>query len=105
MKFIYNANNPTNPKTNNNNPTLTVPTVTSNTPVTGTPSLVSGMAARAEGVGVTEAKVPAVGLLLAFTLGDGEGEGEGDMEATDEAVGEGEGEGDDEGATLAEAGV
>ncbi len=58
-----------------------MPTVTSKTPVTGTPSLVSGIAARVDGVGVGVATVAAVlaltlgdGETLAFTLGDGDGE-------------------------------
>ena len=90
---IYKLNSPNSPKTNNNNPTDTVPTVISNTPVTGTPSLVSGIAARIDGVGVGEATVA---VVLAFTLGDGDtlaftlGDGEGDTLAF--TLGDGEGD-------------
>ena len=62
----------------NINPTDTVPTVTSNTPVTGVPSLVSGITTltEASGVGVG-VKVGVgvgvgVGVLLATRLGLGE---------------------------------
>ena len=58
---VYKANSPINPKSKKIIPTDTVPTVTSNIPVTGVPLLVSGIAARAEGVGVTV--VPALVVL------------------------------------------
>jgi len=61
----------------NINPTDTVPTVTSNTPVTGVPSLVSGITTltEASGVGVGVKVGVGVGVDIAEAVGIGVGVG------------------------------
>ncbi len=83
-------------------PTDTVPTVTSNTPVTGVPSDVSGILTLGEvvgvgvgvGVGLGDTLAFALGLGLAAMLGDGEGafdaEADGDGLAAGDELGIGE---------------
>ncbi len=93
---IYSANNPNNPSINKTSPTDIVPTVTSNTPVTGVPSDVSGILTLGEVVGVGVG----LGTTLAFTLGEGEGDGEGDFEAAGDGDTLGEGEELDTGDVL-----
>ena len=68
----YKANNPNNPNINKISPKDTLATVTSNTPVTGVPWLVSGIATRGEVLGVGVGVGVGVGLGLAALLGEGE---------------------------------
>jgi hypothetical protein len=102
----YRTSNPNTPRSSRISPTDIVPTVTSNTPVTGVPSVVSGIVTRGDelgvgvGVGVALALALPDGLALAFALAEGEGlalarvlpDGDGLAEGETEAAADGLGE-------------
>ena len=72
----------------NINPTDTVPTVTSNTPVTGVPSLVSGITTLTEASGVGVGVKVGVGVGVGVKVGVGVGVGVGVLLATLLGLGE-----------------